>query len=266
MPNRIIKDSIHTSEKLNMLTDFQFRLWVSLITYVDDYGRGDARPAVIRGTCFPLRERITNKDIDAALMVLADTGCVSLYKVDGKPYLCFPTWQSHQSIRNVRSKYPAPSDGELQTPDSNLQAIDSNLQAIDSNCTRNPIQSQSNPNPNPNPNIARARDADAFAAFAAGDGDLLAVLKDFEKMRKSIKKPMTDRAKQLLVTKLKNEFPPEQWKPVLEQSIVKCWQDIYPLKEQEQQRSGVVAHSEKASAQQLESLKEIYRKVKGEQR
>lgn len=113
-------------------------------------------------------------------------------------------------------------------------------------------------------NNARTRDADAFAAFAAGDGDLLAVLKDFEKMRKSIKKPMTPRAKELLAAKLKNSFPPEQWKPVLEQSIVKCWQDIYPLKEQEQQRLGVVAHSEKASAQQLESLKEIYRKVKGE--
>ena len=114
-------------------------------------------------------------------------------------------------------------------------------------------------------NNARTRDADAFAAFAAGDGDLLAILKDFEKMRKSIKKPMTPHAKELLVGKLKNNFPPEQWKPVLEQSIVKCWQDIYPLKEQEQQRLGVVAHTEKASAQQLESLKEIYRKVKGEQ-
>lgn len=111
---------------------------------------------------------------------------------------------------------------------------------------------------------ARTRDADAFAAFAAGDGDLLAVLKDFEKMRRSIKKPLTDTAKKLLVNKLENNFPPEQWKPVIEQSIVKCWQDIYPLKEQEQQRLGVVAHSEKASAQQLESLKEIYRKVKGE--
>ena len=113
-------------------------------------------------------------------------------------------------------------------------------------------------------NSARTRNADAFAAFAAGDGDLLAVLKDFEKMRRSIKKPLTDTAKKLLVNKLENNFPPEQWKPVLEQSIVKCWQDIYPLKEQEQQRLGVVAHSEKASAQQLESLKEIYRKVKGE--
>lgn len=112
---------------------------------------------------------------------------------------------------------------------------------------------------------ARARDADAFAAFAAGDGDLLAVLKDFEKMRKSIRKPMTDRAKQLLVTKLKNEFPPEQWKSVLEQSIVKCWQDIYPLKEREQQRLGVEQHREKVSSDEIENLKAIYAKVKGEQ-
>lgn len=112
---------------------------------------------------------------------------------------------------------------------------------------------------------ARTRDADAFAAFAAGDGDLLAVLKDFEKMRKSIRKPMTDRAKQLLVTKLKNEFPPEQWKSVLEQSIVKCWQDVYPLKEHEQQRLGVEQHREKVSSDELENLKAIYAKVKGEQ-
>ena len=111
---------------------------------------------------------------------------------------------------------------------------------------------------------ARTRDADAFTAFAAGDGDLLAVLKDFEKMRRSIKKPMTGRAKQLLVTKLKNEFPPEQWKSVLEQSIVKCWQDIYPLKEREQQRLGVEQHREKVSSDELENLKAIYAKVKGE--
>ena len=112
---------------------------------------------------------------------------------------------------------------------------------------------------------ARTRDADAFAAFAAGDGDLLAVLKDFEKMRRSIRKPMTDRAKQLLVTKLKNEFPPEQWKSVLEQSIVKCWQDVYPLKEREQQRLGVEQHRENVSSDELENLKAIYAKVKGEQ-
>ena len=87
MPNRIIKESIHSSEDVNKMTDFQFRLWISLITYVDDFGRGDARPAIIKGSCFPLRDRITVTDIDAALRAFAGIGCVGLYRLDGKPDL-----------------------------------------------------------------------------------------------------------------------------------------------------------------------------------
>lgn len=121
MPNRIIKESIHESEKINALSDFEFRLWVNLLVYVDDYGRGDARPAVIKGNCFPLRDRIRISDIDAALKHLADTGVVSLYTVDGRPYLYFPTWESHQRIRQKISKFPEPGSsaadrGEARQP------------------------------------------------------------------------------------------------------------------------------------------------------
>lgn len=146
MPNRIIKESIHTSEDVNKMTDFQFRLWISLITYVDDYGRGDARPAIIKGACFPLRDRITNKDIDAALNALAGIGCVGLYAVDGKPYLYFPAWESHQSIRNQKSRYPAPEEGNRKQ----LNAIEINCKQL--NAIAPVIQSNTNPNPNPNPN------------------------------------------------------------------------------------------------------------------
>lgn len=129
MPNRVIKDSIHTSEKVNRMTDFQFRLWVSLIAYVDDYGRGDARPAVIRGACFPLRERLTNKDIDAALTGLAGIGCIGLYEVDGRPYLYFPNWEKHQRIQTKRSRYPAPEESTVIHREPPLES--------------NPIQSES---------------------------------------------------------------------------------------------------------------------------
>ena len=153
MPNRIIKDSIHASEKVNQMTDFQFRLWVNLITYVDDYGRGDARPAIIKGNCFPLRERITNRDIEAALKALAGIGCVGLYEVDGKPYLYFPHWESHQSIRNKKSKFPAPEStcGKLQAIESNCNQLQADAPVI-----------QSNPNPNPNQKEGSAREARRF--------------------------------------------------------------------------------------------------------
>lgn len=155
MPNRVIKETIHTSETVNRMTDFQFRLWVSLITYVDDFGRGDARAAVIKGACFPLRERVTVKDIDAALRDLAGIGCVGLYEVDGKPYLYFPTWESHQSIRNQRSKYPAPEDGkQIESNCMQLKSIENNCNQLNANVPV--IQSESNPNPNPNPKDARA--------------------------------------------------------------------------------------------------------------
>lgn len=153
MPNRIIKESIHTSEDVNMMTDFQFRLWVSLITYVDDFGRGDARPAIIKGSCFPLRDRITNKDVEAALRALAGIGCVSLYEVDGKPYLYFPTWESHQTVRNQKSKYPAPAEGQqLQAIESNCKQLKANVPVIQS---ENVSESESNPNPKEGVRAAR---------------------------------------------------------------------------------------------------------------
>lgn len=112
MPNRIIKESLCTSEKISSLTDFEFRLWVGLITQVDDAGRGDARPAIIKGRVFPLRERVSLKEIENALHGLAAKGCVSLYKVDGKPYFWFPTWSNHQRIRDAKPKYPDPSEND----------------------------------------------------------------------------------------------------------------------------------------------------------
>jgi hypothetical protein len=135
MPNRIIKESICTSEKIAGLSDFEFRLWIGLITQADDYGRGDARPPVIKGRIFPLRDRTTIKDIDVALQSLAAKGCVDLYNVDGKPYFLFPSWAAHQRIRDCKSKYPEPPCGELRQ----------------SAASCGELPPESNPNPNPNP-------------------------------------------------------------------------------------------------------------------
>lgn len=138
MPNRIIKESICTSDKISSLTDFEFRLWVGLITQADDAGRGDARPAIIKGRIFPLRDRVTAKDIDAAVHGLAAKGCVSLYTVGGKPYFWFPTWSEHQRIRDVKPKYPGPDESDDALPQS---AADCGGMPPESN--PNPIQSES---------------------------------------------------------------------------------------------------------------------------
>jgi len=154
MPNRIIKESAFLSEKVASLSDFEFRLWVGLITQADDAGRGDARPAIIKGRIFALRDRTTQKDIDVALRNLAAVGCVSLYTVGGKPYFQFPNWAKHQRVRDAKPKYPGLEDADSRYEEEHYNDASPQLAA---NCgeepltrTRlriqsNPIQSESNP-------------------------------------------------------------------------------------------------------------------------
>lgn len=132
MPNRIIKESIHVSEKIASLSDFQFRLWTSLITYVDDYGRGDARPPIIKGAAFPLREAVTAADIEKGLLDLAKADCIRLYEVEGRPYLFFPNWEAHQRIQTKRSKFPPPTStvGDGGIPPESESKSKSELESV----------------------------------------------------------------------------------------------------------------------------------------
>ena len=130
MPNRMIKESLRTSRNVNALTDFQFRVWIYLITYVDDFGRGSADAELLKGLVFPRRKGITEAQIADALTVLTNRGMISLYEVDGEPYFHFPKWQQHQTIRNKTSKFPAPEDGTRRAASrGKLQASDCELQA-----------------------------------------------------------------------------------------------------------------------------------------
>ena len=110
MPNRIIKESIRTSRSVGSLSDFDFRLWIYLITYVDDYGRGSADPELLKGIVFTRRKSVTEAQIYEGIARLASAGMIHLYTVDGEPYMYFPNWASHQRIRNSVEKYPAPPD------------------------------------------------------------------------------------------------------------------------------------------------------------
>ena len=157
MPNRIIKDSIRTSKSINTMTDFQFRLWTYLLTYVDDYGRGSADPELLKGFVFPRRKGVTEATIEKSLQELANIGSILLYDVDGESYFCFPNWADHQRIQTKKSRFPSPDDGTLKKV-----TVSHGEPPPESN----PIQSESNPNPNtnPNPNARETRGA-AFEKF-----------------------------------------------------------------------------------------------------
>ena len=95
MPNRIIKESICTSDSLESLSWFEEVLFYRLIVSCDDYGRYDGRPAIIKNRLFPLKEDLPISDVRIGLKHLADHNLIVLYEHDGKPYLYLPTWESH---------------------------------------------------------------------------------------------------------------------------------------------------------------------------
>jgi hypothetical protein len=203
---------------------------------VDDFGRGDARAAIIKGACFPFRERLANKDIEKGIAELADAGCVGLYKVDGKPYLYLPNWDEHQRVRNKVSKFPSPEDAD---EDAQLTATCGELPQVAARI-QNPESESRIQNPESESRPAHVRE-DVFAAFAGDDLALFDSLKEFEQMRKQIKKPLTDRAKTGICKKLVSLAGENRglMAQILDQSILHCWQDVYALKD--------CARSQKAS-------------------
>ena len=91
MPNRIIKESICTSDSLDALSWFEEVLFCRLIVNCDDYGRFDGRIAVIKNRLFPLKDTLTAKAVEDGINKLAMVGLVRLYECDSKPYLFLPT-------------------------------------------------------------------------------------------------------------------------------------------------------------------------------
>lgn len=231
MPNRIIKESICTSDSIDGLSWFEEAFFYRLIVNCDDYGRFDGRPAVIKSRLFPLKDNVTAKSVEAAIQKLASVELVALYEFEGKPYLHLPTWDKHQQVRAQRSKYPAPEDGTY-TSDINCNQMKSDAPVI---------QSESNPNPNPNP---KANARDVFLDFAGENESLLEALKSFEAMRKTIKAPLTDRGKKTLLTSLKAlSLDPETQVKIIDQSTTNCWKGFFALKENKMNPRGPVTRT-----------------------
>ena len=132
MPNRILKETICTSDSIDGLSWFEEVLFYRLIVNCDDYGRFDGRPAIIKNRLFPLKEKLTISTVSNAINALASAGLVVLYVFEGKPFLYLPTWNEHQTVRAKRSKYPAP-DESVKTSEIICKRMQADVPVIQSN-------------------------------------------------------------------------------------------------------------------------------------
>lgn len=121
MPNRILKESLTRSESINKLSYFAEVLFYRLIVVADDFGRFDGRAAVIKGTCFPLRN-IRTSQIEKGLNELASVSMIFTYTVKARSFLQIANWSKFQSTRAMKSKWPSPDeDNESQLELQNSQ-------------------------------------------------------------------------------------------------------------------------------------------------
>ena len=113
MSNRIIRENWFFDETMAELNDFEFRLYAAVLVKADDYGRYFSNPQIV-ATCLPLRTETELSQVEAALRHMTELGLLTLYRAEENGYLELTRWNREQSVRNKRSKYPAPSEGEVQ--------------------------------------------------------------------------------------------------------------------------------------------------------
>lgn len=105
MANRIVKEGILRSDKVNSLSWTAEVFYRRLMSVADDFGRFDARLPIVRSALYPLRlDRVSEADIVKWMNECSEAGLISQYEVDNKPYM--EIIEFGQTLRIKKSKYP----------------------------------------------------------------------------------------------------------------------------------------------------------------
>ena len=112
MPNRIIRDGILRSEKVNSLEPLAELFYRRLMSVVDDYGRTEAHPTLLRSSCYPLLiDKVDEPTVKNHLKECQKVGLIQLYTVDGKHFIQLVNF--NQQVRAKVSKFPQPPADDI---------------------------------------------------------------------------------------------------------------------------------------------------------
>ena len=98
-----------------------------------------------------------------------------------------------------------------------------------------------------------------FEDFACGDAELLSALQGFEEMRVKIKKPMTDRARKLMLTELEKLASDRETQiAILNQSVSRSWAGVFALKDDNPRNGGGGRASSPSTADKMGVLRDLH--------
>lgn len=112
MPNRYIREAAIKSRAVNSLSWQGEVFWRRLLNTVDDFGRYDADPELLRAQVFPRQlDRVREADISRLLAECEEAGLLFRFEADQKAYLVMNQWEQGRALK---SSYPPPPPDILE--------------------------------------------------------------------------------------------------------------------------------------------------------
>jgi hypothetical protein len=227
---RFIKPKFFLNEDLAALHPHARLLYIGLWCLADRNGVLEDRPLRIKAELFPYE----NIDINGYLTVLSPW--LHRYTSEGVGYIRIKSFLEHQSPHHTEKQTGFPINGEL-TVNSPLD----HGKKKDSTVIQVPITGTVTLEQLP---ISKKAEKIIFPVWL--DKKLF---DDWLEMRRRIKKPATEKAVQLAVSKLEKFYNAgKDVSKIIEQSIFNSWQDFYELKQQGINYAGNSGNNQKNGA------------------
>jgi hypothetical protein len=223
MGERIIRPGIRTSERTEKLV--REGGWMAQVFYdwaltvVDDYGRFDGRPSILRTEIFPLLlDLVRDSDVQRCLAACEKAGLIRLYSADGKPYMEILDFR--QRLRASKSRWPAPPCVSLSPAGHCHDNANGYGDGYGDGNPQPPERSLERPKKPTTPTIPPSLASPVFDAAWA----------DFAKHRREMRKPLTATSSEKLLQTLA-KMGQARAVAAIHHSIANGWQGIFEERE-----------------------------------
>lgn len=106
MPNRVIREGLIESDRIDQLSAEGERFFGRLMLKADDFGRFTCDLRLLKAELFPLKESLAKEEIEKWVVECETAGLIRRYTIYNKTYLVIPKFG--QRTRAQKSKYPEP--------------------------------------------------------------------------------------------------------------------------------------------------------------
>lgn len=234
---RTIKPEFWTDKKVASWDHFTRLFFIGLWSCSDDYGRGSAEPARLASELFPYdlsREcRETLARVSRALARLSEESRITLYEVGGEVYYEVTNWDKHQRVdKPGKSRIPQKNKGiSVDSPESSRECRESvakvsRLEQGTGNREQVPME-QGPQGASESPwNVAFGLELPA----ALQTQPCLEAVKLWLSYKAERKESYKRIGLQAALTKWANEFSPDEFPSVIDQSMAAGWKGLFKIK------------------------------------